>query len=93
MHPILQHLLDFLSRRLVLLLILLRVVERGLVLSVLDDASFLVVRRCCRRRGDGRGFGSIYAIGVTVQGRYASWVVRVRFYLERAPARFHRRVF
>jgi hypothetical protein len=45
MHPILQHLLDFLSRRLVLILILLRVIERGLGLPVLNGP-FIVVRRC-----------------------------------------------
>ena len=91
-HPILQHLLDLLSRRLVLVLVLLGVVDRGFGLSILCDGSFLVVGRRCGRTGE-YGFGRVDAIGVVVQGRYTSWIERVRFCLERTAGRFDRRVF
>ena len=91
-NPILQHLLDFLSRGLILVFLFFRIVEGGLGLSVLNAGSLLVVGRRCWRAWEGDEFGGVDIIGL-VQGRYASWVKCVRFRFERTSARFHRRAF
>jgi hypothetical protein len=52
MHPILQHLLDLLSRRFILLFLFLCVFDRGPGLSILNGATSLVVRRSCGRTGE-----------------------------------------
>ena len=91
-HPIFQHLLDFLSRGLVLVFFLFRIVDGGLGLAVLNGGCLLVVGRRRWRTGEGDGFGSVDAIGF-VQGRYTSWVIYVRFHFERTPTRIHRRAF
>jgi len=91
-HPILQHFLDFLSRGLILVFLLFRIVEGGLGLSVLNGGCLLVVGRRCWRAGERDESGGVDVIAV-VQGRYTSWVKRVRFHFERTPSRFHRRAF
>jgi len=48
-HAILQHLLDFLSRGLILVFLLFRIVEGGLGLSILNGGCLLVVGRRCWR--------------------------------------------
>lgn len=62
-HPVLQHLLDFLSRRLVLFFVLLRVIDREPGLSILCGGAILVleIRRGCN--GDRHELGTIDTIG------------------------------
>ena len=48
-HPILQHLLDFLSRRFILVFLFLRVFDRGPRPSILKGRAFLVVGQRCGR--------------------------------------------
>ena len=50
-HPILQHLLNFLPRGLVLVFLLFRLVDGGLSLSALNGGCLLVVGRRCWRTG------------------------------------------
>ena len=52
MYPILQHLLDLLSRGFILLFLFLCVFDGGPSLSILNNATSLVVRRSCGRTGD-----------------------------------------
>lgn len=82
-HPILQHLLYFLSRRFILVFLFLRLLDRGPSLSILNGGTFLIVSRCCGRVGDWYGFGGVDTVGVILKKRCTSWIVRVRFYFER----------
>jgi len=51
-HPILQHLLDFLSRRFILFFLFFCVFDRGPRFSILNGGTLLIVGRRCGRTGN-----------------------------------------
>ena len=66
-HSILQHLLDFLSRRFILFFLFLRVFDRGPRPSILKGRAFLVVDQRCGRTSVWYGLGSVDPVDVVLE--------------------------
>ena len=78
-HPVLQHLLDFLSRRLVLLFFLLCVFDREPGVPVLCGGTVVFLIIYHRWNGDRNVRGTIDTIGIGGKRSHSVRVKRVRF--------------
>jgi hypothetical protein len=81
-HPVLQHLLDFLSGGLVFFFFFLRVIEREPGLPILCGGAkvFLVIYHRCDGNRNGRG--TVDTIGIGRKGCHSVRIKRVRLYFE-----------